>query len=678
VEEYDALAAAIRSALKKFAPQSVVTVARTLEEAAAAIESATPELVIIDFDPAFPGLTNFLWGARRNCPDARAILIGSGIDGDTAREFRRFGAMQFLPKPYEIADFGATVQALLATSDDVALQSLGVADLTLAQCAGGRSTMLEVQSNGKRGEIYIHDGEIVHAKTANRKNAQALEQIFAWADAKITEGEAPRSPTRSIRDNWIDIFFSALKEPKPRRIPSRPEPVAPPPPVAVAAPPPAVIEPAPPPAIVEVAPQPPPPPKTGKKIIVVDDTEMLLLFVEDALSFADPQLRITTAPTGMTGLKEIETLQPDLVLLDYSLPDINGDEVCRRLMANENTARIPVVMMSGHVAEMTRSADTFSNIVATIAKPFMSEALVALVQQTLTLGLRPKPKPAPPKPAPPPAPKVVRQKPAPVAVEPKVIKEKAAPPPPPVPPVVRQEPRIVAVEPKIIEEKVAPPPPPPAPKPVRSTITSPPPEPTLAEIPRIFPREHAIATPVISKTGSEVVLGLYLEVVAMRLTPSLRMGTIRARPSSLTVSLHVSPATIPAEIAFELGRTELDPNNRVSKLRLVPTRRPFERRATHAAVRVGALNLVPQDSRGQVQLTPSPDAPMTMHLLAHLDLAGVELSTNFELGQIVLQSRSQTVRVTLGSEQTGVFCEIAGVRLDGSGRISEILLNPLK
>jgi hypothetical protein len=164
----------------------------------------------------------------------------------------------------------------------------------------------------------------------------------------------------------------------------------------------------------------------------------------------------------------------------------------------------------------------------------------------------------------------------------------------------------------------------------------------------------------------------------MRLTPALRMGTIRARPSSLTVSLHVSPASIPAEIAFELGRTELDANNRVTKLRLVPTRRPFERRETRAALEVGALNVVPQDSRGQVQLTPSANSPMTMHLLAHLDLAGVELSTSFGLGELILQSRSQTVRVTLGSEQTGVFCEIAGVRLDAHGRIAEMLLNPLK
>ncbi|MEY2545072.1 MAG: hypothetical protein QOG48_189, partial [Verrucomicrobiota bacterium] len=628
VEEYDALAAAIRSALKKFAPQHAVNVARTLNDALSSIEATTPDLIIIDFDPSFPGLTSFLLRAHQNCPDARGIIIGSGIDSKIASGFRRFGAVHFLPKPYDIADFGATVQVLLADTaaeTNATLLSLGMADVALAQCAGERSTLVEIQANGKSGEIHIHDGQIVHAKTGKRKNGAALEEIFTWSNATATEAELPRPVTRSIRENWIDIFLVALKEPKPRRVAARIEPVAAPP---VVAPPP-----------------PRPAPKTGKKIVVVDDTEMLLLFVEDALAIADPQFQITTAPNGMTGLKEIEALRPDLVLLDYSLPDINGDEVCRRLLHDERTARVPVLMMSGHVPEMTSSAESFSKIFASIAKPFMSDALVALVQQTLTLGLRPQPKPIPAKPTPPPPPPVVRPTPPPIIAKRKVVREKTPPPSPT-----------------------------PLPTPARST--TPPPQPE----PQRFPTEAApqkFITPVISKAGNEVVLGLYLEVIAMRLTPALRMGTIRARPSSLTVSLHVSPASIPAEIAFELGRTELDANNRVTKLRLVPTRRPFERRETRAALEVGALNVVPQDSRGQVQLTPSANSPMTMHLLAHLDLAGVELSTSFGLGELILQSRSQTVRVTLGSEQTGVFCEIAGVRLDAHGRIAEMLLNPL-
>jgi DNA-binding NtrC family response regulator len=82
-------------------------------------------------------------------------------------------------------------------------------------------------------------------------------------------------------------------------------------------------------------------------------------------------------------LREIERVIPDLVLLDYSLPDFNADELCALLLQNERTAHVPVLMMSGHVPEMTAAAARFPNIVATIEKPFLSDALMSLVHRTL-------------------------------------------------------------------------------------------------------------------------------------------------------------------------------------------------------------------------------------------------------------------------------------------------------
>src|SRR5947207_11540034 len=110
---------------------------------------------------------------------------------------------------------------------------------------------------------------------------------------------------------------------------------------------------------------------------------MLLIFVEDILATADPQLQITTALSASEGLREIERILPDLVLLDYSLPDFNGDELCERLLENETTARVPVLMMSGHIPEMNAAAARLPNIVATIEKPFLSDAFVDLVRRTL-------------------------------------------------------------------------------------------------------------------------------------------------------------------------------------------------------------------------------------------------------------------------------------------------------
>src|SRR5207248_7944301 len=60
--------------------------------------------------------------------------------------------------------------------------------------------------------------------------------------------------------------------------------------------------------------------KTGKKIVVIDDTEMLLIFVEDVLATAEPEWQITTARNAADGLSAIERIEPELALLDYSLP----------------------------------------------------------------------------------------------------------------------------------------------------------------------------------------------------------------------------------------------------------------------------------------------------------------------------------------------------------------------
>ena len=93
---------------------------------------------------------------------------------------------------------------------------------------------------------------------------------------------------------------------------------------------------------------------------MIDDTEMLLIFVADILATADQNLQIPTASTGAEGMRLAPTERPDLILLDYSLTDMTGDKVCRALLENPATARIPILMMSGHLSELARTAQDLS------------------------------------------------------------------------------------------------------------------------------------------------------------------------------------------------------------------------------------------------------------------------------------------------------------------------------
>jgi hypothetical protein len=183
-----------------------------------------------------------------------------------------------------------------------------------------------------------------------------------------------------------------------------------------------------------------------------------------------------------------------------------------------------------------------------------------------------------------------------------------------------------------------------------------------------------------------VILGLFLDVVSVQLTPELRMGSIRAKPSSREVSLHVASPTMRAtlsEIGFQLGPVGLDEHGRITTVRLIPTLAPFKASPTQSAFQIGGISVVPVNSVKQMQLTPAPHSSMTMHMLASLELAGVELSNTFQIAQLVLKNRTNTVRVTLksqaaGQEETGTKCETLSVRLDNSAQIAELLLNPIR
>jgi DNA-binding response OmpR family regulator len=629
LEEYDALAVAIGSALKKFAAGQPVSVARSLAAAEKIAREMRPALFIADVDPPWPGLTDLLEKLGEENPDGRVLIIGAAIPKEIADERGSFGALQFIEKPFELASFGAAVQALLgpwreaeSANSRGTLRALNLTDIVLLQYAAGASAVVEVEA-GRRdyGEIHFVGGQIHHAETGKLDGVEALEEMLTWPEPRLGEGKKSPSVNRTIRGPWASIVLEAL------RYARQAQPTAP------------LVEPPRPPSVLEGA----------KKIVVIDDTEMLLIFVDDVLATSHPEWQISTAGTGAAGCKEVERVLPDLVLLDYSLPDFNGDEVCRRLLQNERTAHVPVLMMSGHVPEMNAAAARFENIVATIEKPFLSDALVDLVQRTLEGA--------------PPRIEISTQ----LASAAQVIQPQAPPPS-----LSRKEESKHVVHVEAVAAK-------PQPSAISARSLTP------SAVTKSAVPTATISAPVIS-VSNDAVLGLFLDVLSMQFTPQLQMGTIRAKPSSATASLHLPSAirdSLPVETGFELVRTELDANGHIATTRLVPTMKPFQPVKTRNAFEIGEVAVVPGETRERVRLTPTMTVPMTMQLLAHLDLAGVELSPAFQVSTVILRWRGSRVRITLSSKATagesqGAEFEIAVVQLDPGGRITELLLNPVR
>lgn len=124
-----------------------------------------------------------------------------------------------------------------------------------------------------------------------------------------------------------------------------------------------------------------------KRILCVDDDPEIIALLRDILG-SDPRFEVETCGTGYDAGLLTASFKPNLILLDYKLPDINGNEVCKRLRTTEELSGIKVVFISGVIdrAEADRligaGADGF------IKKPFDVDHLLGEIEEHLGLESR--------------------------------------------------------------------------------------------------------------------------------------------------------------------------------------------------------------------------------------------------------------------------------------------------
>ena len=121
-----------------------------------------------------------------------------------------------------------------------------------------------------------------------------------------------------------------------------------------------------------------------KNVLAIDDSLTLRKFIEKSLAREDSINRLLVAADAASGLELARTTLPDLILCDYTLPDMQGDELCQKLAEKEETARIPIILMSSSGKEIASLASQQSNIVRMLVKPFSRELLVATVSYVLS------------------------------------------------------------------------------------------------------------------------------------------------------------------------------------------------------------------------------------------------------------------------------------------------------
>ena len=117
------------------------------------------------------------------------------------------------------------------------------------------------------------------------------------------------------------------------------------------------------------------------KVLVVEDEEAISLLLKYNLKAEG--FAVTVVDDGDEAFTTANELQPDIILLDWMLPNVSGIEICRQLRENNNTSSIPVIMLTARAEEEDRLRGFEKGADDYVTKPFSMKELVARMHAVL-------------------------------------------------------------------------------------------------------------------------------------------------------------------------------------------------------------------------------------------------------------------------------------------------------
>lgn len=130
-----------------------------------------------------------------------------------------------------------------------------------------------------------------------------------------------------------------------------------------------------------------------RRILVVDDSATVRRVVERTLASAG--FEVALAADGREGLEVASGAPPDLLLVDFVMPHMNGFQLCQALRAIDNLAHVPVVLMSAKADRIGEGFLAQTGALDAITKPFSPEALLAVTTHALARAASREPGPQP-------------------------------------------------------------------------------------------------------------------------------------------------------------------------------------------------------------------------------------------------------------------------------------------
>ncbi len=123
-------------------------------------------------------------------------------------------------------------------------------------------------------------------------------------------------------------------------------------------------------------------PMTTKRILVIDDEQYIQEVAKICLETV-AGWEVMTASSGKEGIIQAEAYQPDVILLDVMMPDMDGITTFERLQANPATKGIPVILLTAKIQAADRRRYAQIGMITAIAKPFNPLELAGQVATAL-------------------------------------------------------------------------------------------------------------------------------------------------------------------------------------------------------------------------------------------------------------------------------------------------------
>src|SRR3989344_5615674 len=116
-------------------------------------------------------------------------------------------------------------------------------------------------------------------------------------------------------------------------------------------------------------------------VVVIDDHVDFLKALKSLMTASG--YTVETTDEGKTGIRLVCETTPDIVILDWNLPDISGLEVCKFLRSHKPTSKIPIIMLTAF-NEINQKVSAFQNGADDyITKPFNNQELLARIEAVL-------------------------------------------------------------------------------------------------------------------------------------------------------------------------------------------------------------------------------------------------------------------------------------------------------